>query len=294
MVDWGRVQFFLSEVQRSFTRNPVMQITAIGTVAVTILILGAFLFGRQTLTTVGDQIVRKIEISVFLNDNVDPAAAHRLQVQIASDPRVMSVTYIPRAEGLELMRERLRGQIDMSLLKTNPLPDALRVSVVDPERVSQVAAHIQKMPGVATTVFAQDAVTKMLRMGDILSRLGFVVVIALVLTAAIIISNTIRLTVFARRREISIMQLVGASAAYIRGPFICEGLIHGVLGALIAIGLLAAAQAAYLPKLQAALPFIPLSIASHDELVFSLALLGTGACVGIISSWISVDHYLRS
>ncbi|HTV73012.1 MAG TPA: permease-like cell division protein FtsX [Candidatus Acidoferrales bacterium] len=293
-MDWGRVQFFLSEVRRSFTRNPVMQITAIGTVTVTILMLGAFLFGRQTLTTIGDQIVRKIEISVFLDDNVDPVTARKLEVQIAADPRVLSVTYISRAEGLALMRERLRGQIDMSLLKSNPLPDALRVRVVDPALVTQVAAHIQKMPGVATTVYAQDVVTKMLRMGDILSRLGLIVVISLVLTAAIIISNTIRLTVFARRREIGIMQLVGASAAYIRGPFICEGLIHGVVGALIAIGLLAAAQAEYLPKLQAALPFIPLSIAGHDELVFSLALLGTGACVGILSSWISVDHYLRT
>jgi cell division transport system permease protein len=294
MVDWGRVQFFLSEVRRSFTRNPVMQITAIGTVTVTIVMLGAFLFGRQTLTTIGNDIVRKIEISVFLNSNLDPAAAHKLQAQIASDPRVASVTYVPRSEGLQLMRERLRGQIDMSLLKTNPLPDALRVRVFDADTVGAVAAHIGQLPGVSTTVFAEDAVTKMLRIGEILSRLGLIVVVLLVLTAAIIISNTIRLTVFARRREIGIMQLVGASAAYIRGPFICEGFIHGVVGALVAIGLLAAAQVQYLPKLQAALPFIPLSVAWHDEMVFSLALLGTGALVGIVSSWISVDHYLRS
>jgi cell division transport system permease protein len=182
----------------------------------------------------------------------------------------------------------------MSLLKTNPLPDALRVQVFDPARVSEVAAHIGRLPGVSTTVFAEDAVTKMLRIGDILSRLGLIVVVLLVLTAAIIISNTIRLTVFARRREIGIMQLVGASAASIRGPFICEGFIHGVVGSLIAIGLLEAAQVQYLPKLQAALPFIPLAVATHDEIVFALALLGAGALVGIISSWISVDHYLHT
>jgi cell division transport system permease protein len=294
MVDWGRVQFFLSEVRRSFTRNPVMQITAIGTVTVTIVMLGAFLFGRQTLTIVGDQIIRKIEISVFLDNDLDPVAARKLQQQIASDPRVLGVTYIPRAEGLALMRDRLRGQIDMSLLKTNPLPDALRVQVLDPTQVSAIAASINTMPGVATTVFAEDAVTKMLRIGEILSRLGLIIVILLVLTAAIIISNTIRLTVFARRREIGIMQLVGASAAYIRAPFICEGFIHGVLGAAIAIGLLAAAQAQYLPRLQEALPFIPLALAGHDEVVYSLALLGTGALVGIVASWVSVDHYLST
>jgi cell division transport system permease protein len=294
MVDWGRVQFFLSEVWRSFTRNPVMQITAIGTVTVTIVMLGAFLFCRQTLTLIGDDIVRKIEISVFLNGDLDEVAARKLQQQIAADPRVATVSYVPRSEGLQLMRDRLRGQIDMSLLKTNPLPDALRVQVFDPSRVSEVADHIGKLPGVATTVFAEDAVTKMLRIGDILSRLGFIVVVLLVLTAAIIISNTIRLTVFARRREIGIMQLVGASAAYIRGPFICEGFIHGIVGSLIAIGLLETAQVQYLPKLQAALPFIPLAVAGHDEIAFALALLGAGALVGIISSWISVDHYLHT
>ncbi|HEY0798428.1 MAG TPA: permease-like cell division protein FtsX [Candidatus Baltobacteraceae bacterium] len=293
-MDWGRVQFFLSEVWRSFTRNPLMQITAIGTVTLTIVMLGAFLFGRQTLTIVGDDIVRKIEISVFLDSNLSAAAERKLEAHIAADPRVTSVEYISRDAGLALMRQRLRGQIDMSLLRSNPLPDALRVRVVDPAKVSEVAGHIQKMPGVATTVFAADAVTKMLHVGDILSRLGFIVVVLLVLTAAIIISNTIRLTVFARRREIGIMQLVGASAAYIRAPFVCEGFIHGVVGALLAIGLLALAQLEYLPKLQAAVPFVPLSIAGHDELIFSLALLGTGACVGIVSSWISVDHYLST
>jgi cell division transport system permease protein len=293
-MDWGKLGFFLSEVGRSFTRNPIMQITAIGTVTVTILLLGAFLFTRQTLTLVGDDIIRKIEISVFLNEKLDTAGAQRLQKEIAADPMVRSVTYIPKTEGLRLMRDRLRGQIDTSLLTSNPLPDALRVKVVDPNKVTQIAEHIQKLPGVATTVYAEDAVTKLLRVSEILTRIGFAIVGLLVLTAAIIIGNTIRLTVFARRREIQVMQLVGASAGYIRAPFICEGFLHGVLGSALAIGCLALAQLQLLPKLQTALPFVPLHVQMHDDMVYALALLATGATVGVVSSWLSVGRYLRA
>lgn len=293
-MDWGRLTFFLKEVTRSFTRNPLMQITAIGTVMMTILILGGFVFGRQTFIMVGNDIIQKIEISVFLNDKLDPAAVSRLQKQIAADPRVRAVAYIPKAAGLKHMRDRLRGQIDTSLLTANPLPDALRVKVVDPDKVTQIAASIQKMPGVTTTVYAEDAVAKLLRVADIFGRAGFVVVGMLLFTAAIIIGNTIRLTVYARRREINIMRLVGASSSYIRAPFICEGFLHGVIGSGLAIGLLAIAQFHFLPKLQAALPFVPLRIDTHEDIAYAFALLGIGATVGTASSWLSVGRYLRA
>jgi cell division transport system permease protein len=293
-MDWGRVRFFLSEVLRNFTRNAAMQLTAIGTVTVTIAILGSFLFVRETLGAVGDEILHKIEISVFLSDTTPATAARALQARIASDRRVRTVTYIPRADGLRQMRERLRGQIDTSLLTNNPLPDALRVKVVRPDDVHAVAASIAKMPGVATVNYAQDAVTKALRVGDVLGRVGLVVVGVLMFVAAIIISNTIRLTVYARRREIAIMQLVGATNAYIRGPFICEGLIEGVLGAVVALGLLLLAQAQLLPKLVAALPFVPLRAAAPNEATLALELLAIGAAVGVIASWFSVGRYLRT
>jgi cell division transport system permease protein len=293
-MDWGRVRFFFSEVLRNFTRNAAMQLTAIGTVTVTIAILGSFLFVRETLGAVGDQILHKIEISVFLSDATTGAAAQALQARIASDRRVSTVTYIPRAEGLRQMRERLRGQIDTSLLTSNPLPDSLRVKVVRPDDVHAVAAAIAKMPGVASINYAQDAVTKALRVGDVLGKVGLAVVGILMLVAAIIISNTIRLTVYARRREIAIMQLVGATNAYIRGPFICEGLIEGVLGALVALGLLVLAQFQLLPKLVAALPFVPLRSAAPNEITLALELLAIGAAVGVVASWFSVGRYLRT
>jgi cell division transport system permease protein len=293
-MDWGRIRFFLSEVWRNFTRNLLMQVTAIGTVAVTILLLGAFLFTRDTVGKLGDDVIKKIEISVFLSDQASADDAKGLIARIEADKRVALVTYIPKAEGLREMRDRLRGQIDTTLLTQNPLPDALRVRIVDPAQVHAVAASIRKLPGVANVEYAHDAVERLLRLSDVLGRVGLGIVILLVFTAAIIISNTIRLTVFARRREIAIMQLVGASSLYIRMPFIVEGMIDGILGAAVALGLLEIARAELMPKLALALPFLPMHLAALNQLTFTGELLGVGALVGLVASWLSVGRYLHA
>jgi cell division transport system permease protein len=293
-VDWGRVGFFFSEVGRNFTRNLTMQLTAIGTVTVTIVLLGSFLFTRATIGAIGDDVLKKIEISVFLRDTVSSVDAQRLAASLGADPRVKNVVYVPKSVGLQQMRDRLRGQIDTSLLTSNPLPDALRVQVVDPSNVRAVAAAIRKKPGVANVEYAEDAVQKLLRISDVLGRIGFGIVGLLILTAAVIISNTIRLTVFARRREIAIMQLVGASSAYIRLPFIFEGFLDGLLGSLLALGLLEIARFELVPKLAAALPFLPMRAANIGQAGFALELLLVGATVGIVASWLSVGRYLRA
>jgi cell division transport system permease protein len=137
-------------------------------------------------------------------------------------------------------------------------------------------------------------VQRALRVGDVLARIGLGVVALLVFVAAIIISNTIRLTVFARRREIAIMQLVGATNTYIRMPFICEGIIEGLAGAVLAIALLATAQRQLIPKLIAALPFVPLHTGGANDAMLALELLATGAAVGAVASWFSVGRFLRT
>jgi cell division transport system permease protein len=293
-MDWGKLRFFLSEVWRNFTRNVVMQLTAVGTVTVMIVLLGSFLFGREALGKLSDDVVHKIEISVFLSDKAGEAEARAAIRTIESDPRVESVAYVPRAEGLRRMRERLKGQIDTSLLTTNPLPDALHVRVRDPGKVAAVAAHIRKLQNVADVEYAHDAVERLLRVSEVLSRVGLAIVALLIFTAAIIISNTIRLTVYARRREIAIMQLVGASNIYIRLPFICEGLLDGLLGTVLALALLALGYWQLLPKLAAALPFIPFGVARVDLPLLVLELLGVGAAVGIVAAWASVGRHLRT
>ncbi|MBV9403546.1 MAG: ABC transporter permease [Candidatus Eremiobacteraeota bacterium] len=292
-MDWGKLKFFLGEVWRNFTRNAAMQATAIGTVTVTIILLGAFLYFRGLLIHLSAEVFNQIEISVYLNQNITPSQTDDLRLAISRDRHVRSVQFVPKKDGLKELRRRMGGQVDTSLLTQNPLPDKLRVRVRSPEDVSRVAAHIAKLPGVSTLNYGQDVVAKLMQLSTVLGKIGIAIIAVFIVIASIIISNTIRLTVFARRREIGIMQLVGATNAYIRLPFICEGFLDGLLGAVVALGLLAIARVELMPKLSTALPFVRFGIASTDLWQLAAELLIVGGAVGAVASWLSVGRYLR-
>ncbi len=290
-MDWGRLKFFLGEVLTNFTRNAAMQITAIGTVAVTIVMLGSFLYVRDTIASVGSGLLSKIEIAVYLTDTTTDAQAKEIATKLATDPRIASAEYVPKREGLRRLQDVVGKDFDTSLLTTNPLPNAFHVRVHRPDQVPAVAAHIATFAGVAKTDYAADTVDKLLRVVDVLARVGLVMIGLLVFTAAIIIANTIRLTVFARRREIAIMQLVGATNMYIRMPFIAEGMLAGALGAALALGVLYVARLEVIPKLAQMLAFVPFQV---NEGMLALECLAVGAAVGMISAWLSVGRYLRA
>ena len=197
-----------------------MQLTAIGTVAITIVLLGAFLFVRAAMAGFGDRL-NQIEISVYLKPT-HPQSRSRRSTPDSSDPRVLSVDYVSKKQGLSELRARTRGEIDTSLLTENPLPDKLRVRVRQPEHVPAVAASV------AASTASKRGLRRNGRPASAAARQRAAprrhrVIVVFLFVAGIIISNTIRLTVFARRREIAIMQLVGATNTYIRMPFICEG-----------------------------------------------------------------------
>jgi cell division transport system permease protein len=294
-LDWGKINFFLGEVFRNFTRNAAMQATAIGTVAVTIVLLGAFLYVRAGIAHLSNDVFNQITISTYMKTTATAAQEEAVRTALAKDDRIATATFISKKEGLNELRERMKGQIDVSsFLTENPLPDKFRVSVRDPQLVPAVAASIRKLPGIDSVNYGQEVVQRMLQLANVGRRVGIAIIAVFVLVAGIIISNTIRLTVFARRREISIMQLVGATNMYIRLPFICEGLLDGVLGAAVAIGILAVARASLVPKLAAALPWVQLNVVQIDISSLVLQLVLVGGAVGIVASWISVGRYLRT
>jgi cell division transport system permease protein len=293
-LDWGKVKFFLGEVLRNFTRNAGMQVTAIGTVAITIVLLGTFLFVRAALAGLGGQLLDQITISATVAGNASAAQTIALRRLIAADPRVASVEYVPKEKGWADLQRRLRGQIDTSLIPGNPLPDVLRVHAKHPEQVPAVAANIGRLSGIGTVRYGHSEVVRLLQLGDVLRRVGVGVIALFFCVAGIIIANTIRLTVFARRREISIMQLVGATNFYIRAPFICEGLLDGLVGTLLAVVVLGVARVTIWPKLVAALLFIPLNSVSFELGRMVAELFVVGGAVGIVASWIAVGRHLRT
>ena len=293
-MDSGKVKFFLGEVSRNFTRNTGMQATAVGTVAITIILLGLFLFVRGALTELGGKLLDQIEVSAYLRSDVTPAQTAAIARFLKQDPHIASAQFVPKKQGLAELRTRTKGAIDTALLTENPLPDKFRIKARDPDGVPAVAASVGRLSGVDNVVYGQKIVQRLLQLGAVLRRIGIGVIVVFFVVAGIIISNTIRLTVYARRREIAIMQLVGATSTYIRLPFICEGLLDGVIGALLAVALLAAARAALWPRLLEALPWAQLTLVPVDVRVLAAQLVVVGAAIGVVGSWISVGRHLRT
>ncbi len=271
-----------------------MQITAIGTVAMTLLLLGAFLFMRTTLADLGNGMLQQIEISVYLKPNATPHTIAALRASFHSDPRIASVEFVPKAEGLKELRERTRGVIDTSLLTANPLPDKFRIRTRSPQLVPVVASELRRLNGVDNVVYGQGVVERLLRLNTVFAHIGMTMIGIFIVVAGVIISNTTRLAVYARRREISIMQLVGATNLYVRMPFICEGLLGGVLGGAIAVALLFIAHATLWPRLLEALPFVQFNAAIIDVPALVLQLLLAGGLIGAGAAWISVGRHLQT
>ena len=271
-----------------------MQATAIGTVAVTIVLLGLFLYARTSAAHLAGDVFSQITISAYLDQNVTPAQVSAVRTALAQDARVRSAIFVPKSEGLKELRAQMQGQIDTSILTENPLPDKFRITVNDPNQVPAVAAAVRKIPGVASVDYGAQVVTRLLQLAAIAHRAGLAILALFLLVAGIIISNTIRLTVFARRREISIMQLVGATGMYVRLPFICEGVLAGLLGSLLAVVLLIIMRLTLVPKISSALPWLQMNAASIDLSALVLQLIAAGVAVGALASWISVGRYLET
>lgn len=294
MLDWGKVRFFWSEVAQNFTRNVTMTVTAMGTVAVTIIVLGAFLFAREAFNTVMHKVVGQVVVAAYLKDETTLQQAGVLITQMRADPRVDSVQFVSKAQALASLRKRLRGQVNLDVINKNPLPNALIVHTRDPADVPAVAATLRARPEIALVNYHSATFDKMMKAANVLSIVGVGIIALLLAATALIIYNTIRLTVFARQREINIMQLVGATRWTIRWPFVFEGTLSGLIGAGLGIALLSVGYRSLAPKIVLNLPFLPLKFDAVPLGHIAFELLLAGAIIGMLASLVSVSRVLST
>jgi cell division transport system permease protein len=288
------VRFFWAEVAQNFTRNLTMTLTAIGTIAISIVVLGVFLFLRSSFETVMKSIVGQVAIAVYLRDDAKRPAVDSLMQSIQLDPRVDSVRYVSKRRAMMNLRQSLRGQMNLNIINTNPLPNTIIVHTSLATDVAAVAADIRNSPGVAGVNYGSGVTEKLLRAETIFSAVGAGVIALLLLATSLIMYNTIRLTVFARQREIRIMQLVGATGWAVRWPFVFEGILSGLLGATVGLIALNTGYRTLAPKLIVNLPFIPFNLASVPRQHLALELIVIGVLVGMLSSLLSVGRYLQT
>lgn len=271
-----------------------MALTAIGTIAISVILLGVFLFLRTSFETLMKNLIGQVQIAVYLRDDAKPDQVTALMQTLQADPRVNGVRYVSKKQAIQNLRRQLRGQFNLNILDKNPLPNAIIVHTRIPDDVAVIASEIQSQAPVANVNYGSTVTEKLLRAENVFSAAGLGVVALLLLATALIMYNTIRLTVFARQREIGIMQLVGATGWTVRWPFVFEGILSGFAGALVGLLILDAGYRSLAPKLVVNLPFIPFNPASVPLPHLAWELIVVGILVGMLSSMLSVQRYLRA
>ena len=245
-----RAQFVLSEIGIGLRRNLTMTMAVILTVAVSFGLAGSGWLLRQQVSVMKDYFYAKVEVSVFLCDPISIAAncsgvgvtdAQRAEIlsDLHHNPLVQDVIYESKAKAYERFKKQFKDSPDLvNNVSPDALPESFRVKLKDPNEAATVASSLADRPGVESV---QDIKKLFGPVFDILSAFrnaAYVVGAVMLLTAVILISNTIRVAAFGRRRETGIMRLVGASNLYIQLPFLLEGAVAGFIGGLGAVGLL--------------------------------------------------------
>ena len=251
------------------------------------------------------EVEDQVEIRVFLELTATPEQVTRLQSQIGNIPEVSKVQFVSKAEGLELMREKL-GEDGAKLLQGlegdgNPLPDSFTVEVTEPRNIGLAADKIQQLdqgvvePLIGKVEYGKGTVDTLFKFTRLVQNVVLVLVIGLAVTAMFLISNTIKLTIVARRREISIMKLVGATNNFIRWPFFIEGAILGFIGSVIPVLILIFSYAKLVEKSELTLGIMMVRMLPVSEVMprMTMLLLGIGLLIGIWGSTLSVRKFLK-
>ncbi len=294
------VSFSVTRGLQGLRRNALMTLAATATMLLMLLLLAGFWLVQAGLAAGVQYVEQKVEVVADLHDV--PGAEGALTVQavaLASDvaalPSVRSVTFVSKDDALSQFRDRLRqrGQVDLTgFLDRNPLPASLEVKLVDPRDYQDVVQLLQDRTRVVDDVVeVQKLVQQLTTVTGVLRTGGLVLLVLVGFVVLFIIVNTIRLAVVARREEIEVMRLVGASDAFIRWPFIFEGAFVGLLGAGAALAILAVASGPMTDFMYGFFRVLPLELGSLQRDVIVL-VLGTGLGVGVLGSWLSVRSYL--
>lgn len=288
-------EYFIKETYKSIRRNGFMSFASISTVAVSLLVLGMFLLIFLNTNNLAKYLESQVQVSVYMQDDAKAEELTSVKEQLQKMPGVVKVTAISKEQALERFKERLGDQEQLlnSLGKDNPFPNSFDVQVDNPERIKAITPLIGQLPKVETAKFGQEVVEHLFQLTRILRFGGVVLIIFLAMATLFIISNTIRLTVFARRKEVVIMKYVGATDWFIRWPFLLEGMTLGFFGAVLASLFINSIYSALLDRIHATLAFLPLLPPSPLLGYVTLFLLAAGTGIGALGSYISLRKFLR-
>ena len=296
---WNRVNFAASSAWQNFWRNAAVSVASVLIVWVVLLSLGSLLLILHSL----DQIVamektRASVISVYLADSDPLSSVMDFKLHLDQDPRVTAVEYVTKDEAMARFRQM--PALDPSVIEslgTNPLPASLDVTVRDIRYLGAIDQEVRASPLVdksPSTNYEPSVIDKIILLARVMGIAGLALIIGLTGLSVFIIMLTIRTAIYLRRKEIEVMKLVGATDWFVRWPFIVEGMIVGVFGAVVATIIVGLGYRPAVSNLQSVLIFIPLSYDPHYLQLVLLAMLTFGVLLGTVGSYLGVRRFLRS
>jgi cell division transport system permease protein len=286
-----KVGYFVKEATMNLRRNKFMTVAAVLTAAVSLLLLGGVLTLGDFVSSVTGQIESQIEVSVYLEDNITEAQQDDVRSTLDGLDVVKSVTYISKPEAFKEFKSLYRDQPSLyENIDEEILPASFRVELSDPERIDVIRSKFEKNPAVDQVVDQRETVQRLVRFTGLLRTFSVVMVLVLLGAAVLLISNTTQLAIYARRREIEIMKLVGATNWFVRFPFMLEGIAAGTAGALIALLLLAAGKTLARSQIPAFIPTTALHGVAFGQTLWLVVL---GIAVGAIGSAVAVRRFLE-
>lgn len=293
----GLLVYFLRKALENIWTNPFLSLVTLSTIAISMLILGLFsliyLNVQQSLHQMGGEL----QITAYLQETISSEQAEVLRSKVADWPEVEGITYISKEQALARFRSQLREYAGiLEGLKENPLPASLELTLMPQYgrsgNIKELSTRLGRLPGVADVQYGRKWMAKLRVFVEVMKLVGITVGGLLLIATIFVISNTIKLTFYSRREELEIMRLVGATDFFIKAPFLIEGLLHGLGGALLAAG---------------GLSLLVLFLFSHLDLPLRLAVmagslptgqlvagfLGLGLLLGVLGSMVSLRRFLR-
>jgi len=280
-----------------------MFFTAITTVAITLFIVGFFIIIVFDIQGVLSSIKNQVEIAVYLKDNVTDELKTYLENEIKGWDEISQVIFVSKDQALEKFKKENEGSEILKEIQGNPLPASFELELKSPEKVEQVALRFMDkdgnfIEGVDEVIYGQNYVQKLFSITAIVGTIAFLIIVVLLLAAIVLIFNTIRLAIHARRKEIEVMKLVGATNWFVRLPFLFEGFFEGFIGSIISVVLLYFLSNYLLIRVEKAIVdtmhIKDLAILGNNNIILYIyaGLVILGGLLGIFSSGFALKRYI--
>ncbi|WP_444225050.1 permease-like cell division protein FtsX [Dialister succinatiphilus] len=287
--------YFWKETFYSLFRNKFMAVASVLTVTLSMFILGVFLCAVLNINHMATYLENQVEMTVYLKDGLNTEQVMAVGKKLKALPDLKEIKFTNKDQAMAEFKQRLGDQQGiLDAINGNPLPSSYSTSFATPASLKNAVSIVTQYPEVDSVQYGQDIIEQLYKVAQVIRIGGIILIVFLAGAELFIISNTIRLTVFARRREIQIMKYVGATNGFIRWPFIFEGMIIGFIGSGLSSFILWEGYKVVLMEMaQAGLVFIPMIPLWPFIGYMTIMLLAAGIIIGILGSTISLRKYMK-